>query len=511
MRAFPSINLHSGRIGIREAVLLVVTLMIAWNAALAQLGSPFNERDDKYRILGLKRAKEAYDVAKSDYARQQELHRKGLITDVELERARSVFADAEVNYQQSLLAVLFEQQYITVKSAVKSYAEDGSRHVKLTVANTSQGGAEYEQLLDAGDELLRALHPDVIHNVYVSLLNESGEIISQPYEAKIQQLRYGEPQTIDFTLLQDLDAVTVFIVYANGSTRSMSIYLQKDASRNRVAMQSEQFSQEVELGKSASYDLTLELFSGDANQFALDVVGLPRQISRYFKDSGSQARLSQVKFTESINTKKATLEITLPDRASDDVRTDQPISFFAIVYPRSAAEVVERLNTDSLTEKALQAADIGYVRLELVPRGKGELRVRAPQLYHAIDDDETVEMYVDLVNEGSHRIDNLEIKADMPLGWTREIDPEVVDQLNVGGEHRINLRFTPTEDVAVGKYEVRLRTSGISDGQPVLGEDKTITVEVLQRANLFGTLALVIFILGIVGGIVVFGVKMSRR
>ncbi len=499
---------YSRLVGALAFVLISISL---GSSVLAQTGTPFNERDDKYRILGLKRAKEAYDVARTDYERQKELHEKGLITDVDLEKARSVFSDAEVNYQQSLLAVIFEQQYVTVKSAIKSYEDDGTRHVHLTVANTSKGGAEFEQLLNVDKELLAALQPDVIHNVYVSLENRDGDIISQPYEAKIPELRYGNPQTINFTLLQDLDAVTVFIVYANGATRSMSIFLQKDESRNRVAVQSEQFSQEVDLGKSASYDLTLELFSGDANQFALDVLGLPRQISRYFKDAGSEARLSQVKFTESVNTKKATLEITLPDRASDQVVTDKPISFFAVVYPQSAAERVKRLDTDSLTEKELRNSEIGYTRLELVPRGKGVLRVRAPQLYHAIPSDGKVEMYVDLVNEGSHRIDDLEIKADMPLGWTKEIQPDAVSQLPVGEEKRITLQFMPPKDISVGKYEVRLRTAGVSNGQPVLGEDKTVTVEVLQQANVFGTLALVIFILAIVGGIVMFGIKMSRK
>jgi hypothetical protein len=112
------------------------------------------------------------------------------------------------------------------------------------------------------DELFRSLQPDVTHNIYVSLLNADNAIVSQPYEAKIDLLRFGEPQKLDFTLLQDLDAVTVFLIYGNGNQRSMKIFLQKDASVNRVLVQSEQFSQEVDLGEAASFDLTLELFSG---------------------------------------------------------------------------------------------------------------------------------------------------------------------------------------------------------------------------------------------------------
>jgi hypothetical protein len=70
----------------------------------------------------------------------------------------------------------------------------------------------------------------------------------------------------------------------------MKIFLQKDASVNRVAVQSEQFSQEIELGKSATFDLTLELFSGVSNTFSLEVLNLPRQVDRFFKDpSGTGA------------------------------------------------------------------------------------------------------------------------------------------------------------------------------------------------------------------------------
>ena len=116
------------------------------------------------------------------------------------------------------------------------------------------------KLLDIQDDLFRSLQPDVIHNVYISILNDVGAIISQPYEAKIDELLFGNPQTIDFVLLQDLDAVTVNVIYSNGAERNLKIFLQKDATVDRVAVQSEQFSQEVELGGSSSFDLTLELF-----------------------------------------------------------------------------------------------------------------------------------------------------------------------------------------------------------------------------------------------------------
>lgn len=493
------------------AVLILLTFAIFAPDLSAQSYNMFNQRDDQYRLLGLKRAKEVYEMSRTEYERQKSLYEKELINKAELDKAHSAYIDAEVNYQQSLLAVLFEEQYITVQSAVKYHAPDGSRRVTLTLANTSGGSEEFQKLVNMEDKLFRSLQPDIIHNVYVSLMNDSNAIISQPYEAKISELHYGSPQKVDFDLLQDLDAVTVFLIYGNGSQRSMKIYLQKDASVNRVAVQSEQFSQEVELGNSAFYDLTLELFSGTNNTFTLEVVNLPEQISRYFKNESGQVRLRQVKFTESGRTKKAILQITLPDRASDRVEMDESIPFYVLALPDDRLKEVEGAISRKWTEKELQDLDVGYVRLELIPRGKGELNVKAPQLYHTILPDESAEMTIELVNEGSRRLDHLEIKADPPLNWIKDITPTEISSLEIGEETRVKLRFTPPDDIAVGKYEVRIQTSALSNGQPISGTDKIATIEIRARANIIGTILIVLFILAIVGGVVTYGIRLSRR
>ncbi|MCP4684122.1 MAG: hypothetical protein GY867_01625 [bacterium] len=495
---------------VTNTILILLALFTA--DVFAQGYAPnFNQRDNEYRLLGLKRAKEAYDVARADYDRQKQLFDKSLITALDLEQVRRLYSDAEVNYQQSLLAVLFEEQYVSVSEAVKYHSADGLKHVRLTLVNASGGTAEFEKLLKIEDELFRTLQPDVIPNVYASIMNDEGAIISRPYEAKLTQLRYGEPQQIDFILLQDLDAVTIFLYYANGTTRTMKVFLEKDATVNKVAVQSEQFSQEVELGTSASFDLTLELFSGVSNTFSLEVVNLPSQIGRFFKDPQGQVRLSQVKFTQSNRTKRAALEISLPDRPSEDVAMDVPIPFYVLVLPREQATELGDLHSRQWTEAELTEMKVGYVRLELLPRGKGELQVRSPQLYHAIGADETAEMYVDLLNEGSHQLNNIEVKIDLPLGWTKTVSPAMVPSLGISEEARMALTFTPPEDIAVGKYQMRIRTSGLSNNEPVTADDKTVTVEIKAETNVFGTILIVLLVVSLVGGIVGYGIRLSRR
>lgn len=494
------------------ALLLVFCLeLLCIGPASAQLGTMFNQRDDQYRLLGLKRAKELYETSRKDYDRQKQLFEKGLISQSDLDRSYSTFADAEVNYQQSLLAVLFEQQYVTVSRAVKYQQKDGAKHVRLRVDNASGGGEEFQKLINIDDKLFRSLQPDIINDVYVSLLNNDGAVISQPYETKIEQLKHGSPRDIDFALLQDLDVVTVNIIYGKGTQRSLKVFLQKDASENTVAVQSQQFSQEVELGQSASYDLTLELFSGLENTFTLEVLNLPEQINRYFQDAGSQARLSQFRFTESANTRKASLNISLPDRPSDQVVMDKPIQFYVVVVPSEKIAAVHDVEKKRWTELEIEKLKVGYAKLELIPRGMGKIVVQAPQLFHSIKADGRVEMYVDVVNEGSRRLDNIELKADLPLNWTKNIDPVVIPTLGISEEKRVRLQFTPPADVAVGRYDIRLRTTALSDNKPIQADDKTVTVEIQAEANLLVTALIVMLILALVAGMVVFGIKLSRK
>jgi hypothetical protein len=492
-------------------LLIIVKFVLLASILYGQTGSYFNQRDDTYKLLGLKRAKEAFETSRRDYARQQELYDKKLISNMELDKAKASLSDAEVNYQQSLLAVLFEKQYVTVSNAVKYHHEDGSKRVRLTLTNASGGTAEFQKLLNVDDKLFRSLQPDIINNLYVSLLNNDQTIISQPYETKIDQLMYGKPKHLEFALLEDLDVVTVFLIYGNGNQRSMKIFLQKDASENKVHVQSEQFSQEIELGKEASYDLSLELFSGGKETYNLIVANLPQQISRYFKASTGQARLSQVKFSESSHTKNASLRISLPNRPTKEVEIDSPIQFYVLVVAREKLPDISDQIDKQLTEEEIKALNVGYARLEMIPRGKGRLLVRAPQLYQSIYNDEIANISIELVNEGNHRLDDIEVQADMPLNWIKNIEPKMISSLEIGEEIRVELTFTPPKDIAVGKYDVRIRTKGRSNNQPVNGEDKTVSVEIQASANVIGTVLIIVFIILVVGGIIGFGVRLSRK
>jgi uncharacterized membrane protein len=190
---------------------------------------------------------------------------------------------------------------------------------------------------------------------------------------------------------------------------------------------------------------------------------------------------------------------------------DRPIPFYVLVIPRERAKDIGDVESRVWTQQEIGALNVGYVRLELVPRGQGKLLVRAPQLFHSIKADGIVGMNVDVVNEGTRRLDNVEVKIDPPLNWTKSTEPALVQTLGIDEEKRIHLEFAPPRDIAAGRYEIRLRTSALSDNQPVNAEDKTVTVEIVPDTNVVGTTLLVLVILGLVSGLVVFGVRLSRK
>ncbi len=491
-------------------ILLLLCLILIVPVSNAQTPFP-NARDDSYPLLGLKRAKSSYDRALSEMNRVEELFKKKAISQEEYDRARNTFLDAEVNYQQSLLVLLFEQQFVSIVDAIKSQEENGTKKVRVTVANTSGATAEFAQIIDMEDEIFRALQPDVIHNIYVSLSNDQGAIISSPYEVKLSELRSGSPKTVEFELLQDVDEATVNIIYGNGSSRSPKVFLQKDASANKVLIQSERFSQEIELGNQATYGLGLELFSGVDDTYKLEVVNLPQSIARSFSEVGAQGRISQLKFNESNNTRQVSLNISLPDRPTNDVIMDTPIDFYVMAVPQEKVSEINDRRQETWTEEEVKALDVGYVKLEMIPKGVGQLVIKAPQLFKTGKAGEAVNFTFTVVNEGSRRLDNIEFELDAPFQWKKEIDPVIISELGIREEKTVTLTLTPTDDVSVGKYETRMRSTSLSDNQPAIAEDKTFTVQINAEASVVGTSLILLLIIGLVGGLVFFGIKLSRK
>jgi len=137
--------------------------------------------------------------------------------------------------------------------------------------------------------------------------------------------------------------------------------------------------------------------------------------------------------------------------------------------------------------------------------------VRALSLYYEITVGDSVMMDVTVRNDGTRRLDNIRISTDNPLHWRSRVLPDLISSLEPEKEQIVHLAFLPPEDVGVGAQEVKIKTEAMADNRSVETEDKTVRIQVRARAEILWTAILIFSLVGLVVGIVVFGIKISRR
>ncbi|MBA4159069.1 MAG: hypothetical protein H0X65_16560 [Gemmatimonadetes bacterium] len=495
-------------------IAVLAALLTAAPLAAQVVSGTYNPRDDQYRMLGLVRAQSEYERAEGALERARQLHDRELISTQELEDRRAAFERARVDYLQQSLAVATTAPHVAIERATKRRAADGRGEVHLTLRVMAAEGAESARFLEMlAPEVLTQLDPGTVSGLSVSLKAEpgpGGTIISQPYERRLPTLRAGRPATVAFHLLRDADEVVVSLQYAD-RVEERKVLLEMDASAEIVAVQSAQFSQEADLGGQAVYDLRLERFTSRDDVFRLAVIGLPHDVRHEFRDPQTGARLNQIRFPGGENQRDLQLVLSLPQRASDTFRMDEPIRFQALALDETAGGALDRLRDDPAGTAELESLRAGKTQLELLPRGVGRIQVRAMNLYHEIRASDSVAMDVTVRNVGSRALSQVRVRLDAPTDWQARVDPEFIPELPTNGEQRVSVVLLPPGGVVVGDYEARLRTESAAADRRVEVDDKTIRIHVASAANWLGTGMLVLLLAGLVAGVVVAGVRLAKR
>lgn len=473
--------------------------------------SVYSQESQTLKLLTLKKAQLNLEQMKGDFDRALKLKEEGLISEEDFARTRTSYLQAQVSYQQALINFMGSEARISVASAVKYQDKAGKKYVRVTLRYSSKELKELAKLNIKAEDLFPLDFLKEVKDVYVSLRSE-GKIISDPYEKRIASLPLEEERQTTFKLLKDVENLDVNVFYA-AKSETTSVYLQKGLSANIVTVNSAQFSQEADLESQATYDLSLEKFSGEANIFRLQIVNLPKQITYEFVDPKTQARLSQIKFTEGVTSMKLSLRLYVPKNADEQVVIDKPIEFIALALDSDQFAKLEEIRSgDTFVDaKELEKLKVGNVKLELVPRGVGKIEIQALNLYHEIRVSENVNMEVRVKNIGTRLLNNIRIYADLPLNWRAEIKPDLIASLAQNKEEIVNIDFIPPEDVSVGDYEPKIKTECIADNRRVESEDKIVRVHISAKTNVFGITMLVLLLIGLLVGIVVFGIKLTRR
>ena len=120
-------------------------------------------------------------------------------------------------------------------------------------------------------------------------------------------------------------------------------------------------------------------------------------------------------------------------------------------------------------------------------------------------------MEVRVKNAGTRKLNNIRLYSDLPLNWRAEISPDLIATLEQNKEEVVRLRFLPPADVSVGDYEPKVKTECVADNRRVESEDKIVRIHISSKANVLGITVLILLLVGLLVGIVVFGVKLTRR
>ncbi len=490
---------------------MVVLLLIITTNFIQTQESMRMQESQTLKLLTLKKAQLHLEMMKGEFDRAMKLQEGGLISDQEFVQRRTAYLQAQVDYQEALISFMGSEARISVASAVKFQDESGKKFVRVSLRYSSKELKELEKLNIDAKDIFPLDFLKEIKDVYVSLRSE-GKIISDPYEKTIASLALEQEKQVTFQLLKDVENLDVNVFYS-GKDETTSVYLQKGLSANIVTVNSAQFSQEADLESEATFDLSLEKFSGEANVFRLKVVNLPQQISYEFIDPQTQARLSQIKFTGGVTSMQLSLRLYLPKNADEQIIIDKPIDFYCLALDdEQAAKLNELLSGSSnLATKDIGSLRAGNVKLEIIPRGVGKVEVQALSLYHEIRVGQSVKMEVRVKNTGTRRLNNIRISIDLPLNWRSEIQPDLIASLDQGKEEIVAIEFIPPEGVAIGDYEPKIKTECIADNRQVESEDKIVRIHVSGKTNVIGITLLVLFLVGLLVGIVVFGIKLTRR
>lgn len=490
-----------------------------------------NELSLRAALVDLENAKETHDRYESQLKAAEGLFKKSIISQKELDealsaytRAQQLLKQAEIELDRTKLSFLANATHITIMEAKKYYDSQGRRMLDLVLKNNSnltlaesalglsESGSESQ--FPSGwqnPEQIRALLN--IENIIVSVVNDTASSIGKPYEKIIPILHYDKQEKLTFTLLTDVQEAGVKLQYLD-KTVTEKIFLEKESLQEIPTVVASQFSQEGQLGTDIRYDLDLEMLVTSDTSFSLLVTNLPPQINFSFIDSGSGARITSVRFTEEVSKHDLALRVSIPQKL-DVKMIDETIRFQAWVVTTKQVELLNILKQEYagqvIPAEKLGQIKAGRVDLALIPKGAGRLEIMINNLFEEIKPQQDVHIKADLHNDGTLTLFNIVPEISPPLGWTAEVVPKLIERLSPDDKQSIQIHLSPGDDVSVGEYEAQIEARGQSGSEVIEAIEKRLKVKITAETNITATLLLVGGLVILIVGIVVFGVKLSRR
>ena len=458
------------------------------------------------------------DTNESTFIEVQELFKQNISTLEELNRREREYRQAQLAYDQAVIKLentrlefLRDATHITIREAKKYRTAEGRRQIEITLENASNLPQAMSLIPDKSAEAVSALLE--IQNIQVSI-KDGNLIIAEPYEIPIPSLKLNESKSLTFRLLSDYESVRVSLQLLDNQTLNYPIVLRRESLQDIPTINSVQFSQEGDLNSRVKYDIILERLAEDEKNFRLAVVNLPKEIDLNFIDPATSASLTQIKFSEETTRQQLELEVQIPEKLSRRF-VDETIEFYVFITDKDGFQQIGLLNREHGT-KQIPLEKINTIkgnkeRFELIPRGKGALETIISNRYQEIKTGEEVAVRVDVLNTGTLEVEDVHLILTPPLGWTYAAVPDTIRRVLPGEKEPINITLTPPSDLGVSEYDVRVEAAGFVANERIEAQEKDLTIRVEARANILRNVLIIGGVIGLVVGVAIVSIKVSRR
>jgi uncharacterized membrane protein len=269
------------------------------------------------------------------------------------------------------------------------------------------------------------------------------------------------------------------------------VYLLRDSHGQEVALSAVQPSLDVEAGATAVFNLTAERLNARSAAFRLAVTGLPPDVSYDFTSDGG-AHVSQIAFNDAVATEKLQLNVHMP-RDLPEVWVDRPLPLAVTCSAATAGD-----------------APATGLKLEVVPRGTGKLKLQLSNLFQEARLGQPVVVRAKLYNVGTRPVRAVAVAADVPLEWKTQQIPAIVPLLNEGSDSLVQITVMPPPDAAVGEYEARLHPIAGGNGRTVQADEQVLRIRLAPRSQGMATTGLLGAVIVLLGGVSYLGIRLSR-
>jgi hypothetical protein len=481
---------------------VLFAVMLTWLDVAAQL--PGDDR--RSFVFALMQARSQLELADSNYARTRHLYERRLVSTTELEASRAERERAMLDLLERWAESTASAPRLRVLRALKTRSAQGAPVVRLQVSVGS---------VEALGSFLDSLPPEVRRRLdsarpaaaYLSVKDEpgaGGTAIGLPYERRIP-FDSGVRET-EFKLLRDVDALVVALS-SGGFTDERKVLLEADVS-GAITVQSLPFSQEVDLGAEAQYEVTVERMSADPEPLRLSVHGLPPSITYHFTEMETGARVGQLRFSPDESRRSLRLTLSVPAVEAGGPSPDSAYRFLVLAASRDLEVDESSGASDGARWREMGA---GVAELEVVPRGVGRAELRVLNLFHEVVEGRSLAVDVIVRNAGSRALDQVRIATDLPPGWLADANPREILELPPGEEQRVTMTVTPAKTAELGDYEARLRLEGSSGRTKIAVEPTVLRVRVRGQSGGFTTVLLLVALVAVGVATLIFVRRISAR